>query len=104
MCMRWDVRRLWPGCASACGAINESVGGKNTETSGYHETITVMWIRLLDQLWQRRRGLERAEFAAPAVATFEPHRAVFREYYDFDVVGSTEARLNWMEPTLKRLD
>src|SRR5260370_28612552 len=26
---------------------NESVGGKNTESSGYHETITVMWIPLL---------------------------------------------------------
>ena len=27
---------------------NVSVGGKNTETSGYHETITVAWIKLLD--------------------------------------------------------
>lgn len=83
---------------------NESVGGKNTETSGYHETITAMWIRLLHRLWQESQPLERAAFAALAVEQFEPRKAVFREYYDFDVVGSTEARLNWVEPTLKPLD
>jgi hypothetical protein len=82
---------------------NESVGGKNTETSGYHETITAMWIRLLDGLWQESRPMERAMFAAIAVERFEPMRAVFREYYDFDVVGSREARLGWVEPTLKAL-
>ena len=27
------------------GRYNEAVGGKNTETSGYHETITVFWIK-----------------------------------------------------------
>jgi hypothetical protein len=83
---------------------NESVGGKNTETSGYHETITVMWIRLLDVLRRETGPMERAAFAALAVERFEPRRAVFREYYDFDVVGSTAARLGWVEPTLKPLD
>ena len=29
---------------------NEAVGGKNTATSGYHETITVFWIKVLDGL------------------------------------------------------
>jgi hypothetical protein len=82
---------------------NESVGGKNTETSGYHETITAMWIRLLHGLWKESQPMERAAFAALAVDRFEPRRAVFREYYDFDVVGSTEARLRWVEPTLKPL-
>lgn len=82
---------------------NESVGGRNTETGGYHETITAMWIRLLDSLWRECQPMERAAFAAHAVAMFEPRKAVFREYYDFDVVGSTEARLRWVEPTLKTL-
>ena len=83
---------------------NESVGGKNTETSGYHETITVMWIRLLDGLWREAGEMERAEFAALAVERFAARRDVFREYYDFDVVGSTEARLRWVEPTLKAIE
>jgi hypothetical protein len=82
---------------------NESVGGKNTATSGYHETITVMWIRLLDGLSAENPGLARGEFAALAVEYFGSRRDIFREYYGFDLVASTEARLGWVEPTLKPL-
>ena len=82
---------------------NESVGGKNTETSGYHESITVLWIRLLDGLLQQNAPIDRASFAALAVGQFGHRRDIFREYYDFDLVGSTKARLGWVEPTLKAL-
>lgn len=82
---------------------NLAVGGQNTDTGGYHETITVMWIRLIDGLWQQVRPMPRAEFVWLAVKTFEPKRAIFAEYYDFDVVNSREARLGWVEPTLKAL-
>jgi hypothetical protein len=83
---------------------NESVGGKNTETSGYHETITVMWIRLLDKLRKENLSMDRAPFAALAVERFGQSRDIFREHYDFDLVASTEARLRWIEPTLKPLE
>jgi len=83
---------------------NESVGGQNTETSGYHETITVMWIRLLDGLLRELGEMERAAFAARAVERFVEQRDIFRRYYDFDVVKSTEARLRWVEPNLGVLD
>jgi len=83
---------------------NDSVGGKNTETSGYHETVTVMWIRLLDGLRRESIPMDRAQFAALAVEQFASRRDIFREYYDFDLVSSTEARLRWVAPTLKPLD
>jgi len=83
---------------------NESVGTINSETSGYHETITVMWIHLLDGLRRNAEPVSRAEFAALAVDRFATRRDIFREYYDFDLVGSTEARLRWVAPTLKALD
>jgi hypothetical protein len=28
-------------------AYNVAVGGPNTETGGYHETVTVLWIKIL---------------------------------------------------------
>ena len=83
---------------------NESVGGKNTETSGYHETITVMWIRLLDRLLREVGPMGRSEFVALAVDRFVGEKYVFKQYYDFDVVGSVEARRRWVEPTLLELD
>ena len=83
---------------------NESVGGKNTETSGYHETITIAWIKLLDGLRREAGEVDRAEFARLAVEHFEGDKEVFRRYYDFDLVGSVEARRSWVEPTLARFD
>jgi hypothetical protein len=87
--MRANVRRY-----------NESVGGRNTETSGYHETVTVAWIKLLDALLQRAQPVDRAAFAARAVAFYAPQRQIFARHYDFDLLQSTPARLGWIEPNL----
>ena len=83
---------------------NEAVGGKNTDTSGYHETITVAWIKLLEGLMHESEPIERAAFAALAVDRFAGDRNILRRYYDFDLVGSVEARRSWVPPTLASFD
>src|SRR5271167_1567039 len=83
---------------------NEAVGGKNTEMSGYHETITVMWIKLLARLRREAGEMERRAFASLAVERFEGEKDVFRRYYDFDVVNSAEARRGWVPPTIESFD
>jgi hypothetical protein len=83
---------------------NEAVGGKNTETSGYHETITVGWIKLLAGLLRESGPMGRAAFVTRAVERFESQRDIFRRHYDFDLVGSVEARRVWVAPTLEPFD
>jgi len=83
---------------------NEAVGGKNTDTSGYHETITIAWIKLLAGLRREAGTMERAQFAALAVERFEGDRNILRRYYDFDLVGSVVARKSWVPPTLASFD
>lgn len=83
---------------------NEAVGGKNTETSGYHETITVAWIKVLAKLLRECAPMERAAFAALAVERFEDDRKYLQRFYDFDLVGSVEARRRWIAPTIGSLD
>jgi hypothetical protein len=83
---------------------NEFVGGKNTATSGYHETITVFWIKILDALLLHVRPIARAEFAPLAVERFASQRDLFRRFYDFDVVASTEARAEWIPPTREEIE
>ena len=83
---------------------NEAVDGKNTETSGYHETITVAWIKLLARLLRESAPIERAAFAELALRRFEADRSIFSRYYDFDLVGSVEARRTWVAPTLASFD
>ena len=83
---------------------NEAVGGKNTATSGYHETITVFWIKVLDALLLHAQPIGRAEFATLAVGRFTPQRDLFRRFYDFDVIASTEARAVWIPPTREEIE
>jgi hypothetical protein len=83
---------------------NEAVGGKNTATSGYHETITVFWIKVLDTLFDQARPIAREEFAALAVERYGAQRDLFRRFYDFDVIASAEARAVWMPPTLEEIE
>ena len=79
-------------------AYNVAAGGQNTAASGYHETITLFWIKLLGCFLRQRPALPRAEFAHAAVAKFGQRRDVFRDFYSFDVVASVEARQNWVAP------
>jgi hypothetical protein len=83
---------------------NLAVGGQNTATSGYHETITVAWIKLLDRLHRDSAPIARADFAALAVERFGNAREIFRQYYDYDLVASTEARARWVPPNLRDFD
>ncbi len=83
---------------------NVAVGGQNTPTSGYHETITVAWIKLLARLHRDSAPITRADFAALAVERFAHDRNIFRQYYDFDLVHSTEARARWVPPNLRDFD
>ena len=82
-------------------AYNLAVGGQNTASSGYHESITVFWIKLLARLRQQHPELGRAEFAGLAVREFAGRRGILREFYSFDVTASEAARREWVEPDLQ---
>src|ERR1019366_4432490 len=78
---------------------NESQGGKNTPDSGYHETITRFWVEIISRFIGRLPpDLSRLEVARRVVASFGNRRDLFRDYYDFDVVTSREARAAWVPP------
>jgi hypothetical protein len=80
---------------------NVSIGGANTDHSGYHETITMFYIRLIvDYLLQAEPGagfemLLPELFKQPFMLKDYP-----LQYYSKDVLMSKEARLNWVKPDL----
>jgi len=83
---------------------NHCTGTRNTDHSGYHETLTVFWMAIvkahLDQLPLKTPRLEAVR---AVVKELGPQRDLFKEYYGFDVVRCVEARRAWMEPDLKAL-
>jgi hypothetical protein len=85
-------------------AYNVAVGGQNTPTSGYHETITILWIKILAQFRRDHPSLPRAAFATLCVEHFAPQRDILRRYYDYDIVASIEARRVWILPNLQAIE
>ena len=84
--------------------FNESVGGVNSDSEGYHETITQCFIRAV------RTYLSRVDFALPLVekvngllCSEEGRRDWPLCFYDPRTLFSREARLGWVEPDLAAL-
>jgi hypothetical protein len=83
---------------------NESVGGVNSDTEGYHETITQCFIRAI------RLYLARTDPALPLVAKVngllrseEGRRDWPLCFYDPKTLFSVDARRGWVEPDLAAL-
>lgn len=75
---------------------NDAVGTPNTDTSGYHETLTRFWV---DVLAAATAGLsDEWEAARLAVARFGDVRNYHAQFYSYDVVRSTAARRAWHAP------
>ncbi len=82
--------------------FNESVGGVNSDTEGYHETITQLYIRGV------RAFLARVDPASPLVDKVnalleapEGRRDWPLRFYSPELLFSKEARLRWVEPEFR---
>jgi hypothetical protein len=78
--------------------FNESVGGANTEDSGYHETITVFWLDTI-RAFLHRKSLPRLEAVRLTVAEYAGQLRLPQSRYNFDLIKSREARARWIPPT-----
>ena len=77
---------------------NDAVGTANTESSGYHETLTRLWAGVVAEAVA---GFSSEWLAARhAVQRFGEDRDLPRRFYSFDVVRSVEARRTWVAPDL----
>ncbi len=77
---------------------NLAVGGQNTDTSGYHETLTRLWSNVIAT---EVAGITCPWAAAVAAAgKYGAARDLHARYYSFDVVKSVQARREWIPPDL----
>jgi hypothetical protein len=96
-----DPVRVMPGLIRA---YNESVGGVNDDTSGYHETITQASLRAARSVlaafsadvpvWRIVNALMASNMANPNWLL---------EYWSRNLLMSAEARRAWLEPDLRAL-
>lgn len=79
---------------------NESVGGVNDDTQGYHETITQHFIRTLRTALVESEDRGLAERINLILLAPEGRRDWPLRFYSRELLFSKEARLGWVEPDL----
>jgi len=80
---------------------NSAKGIKTTKDSGYHETITLFWIRIISQYLAAKPNGELLDLANGIIENYRNKNLPF-EYYSRDLLMSWETRTNWVEPNLKQ--
>ena len=83
--------------------FNESVGGVNDASQGYHETITQAFIRAVRVACARMPDLPLADRVNTLLLSDEGHRDWPLRFYSRERLFSAEARLSRVEPDLRPL-
>jgi NTE family protein len=105
----WHVDRYGAGEAltrlrDGIRRLNVSIGGVNTESAGYHETITAAYVRLLAEYLETcPQDLPLAARVERLLASPLAERDMLFTFYSRDRLFSTNARAQWVEPDLAPL-
>lgn len=102
----WHVHRYGADQAlerlrSGIRRLNESHGGVNSATDGYHETITAVYVQLLAQYLELRApDIPLAMHAMQLLASPLAAKDALLTFYSRERLMSTTARAEWVEPDL----
>lgn len=84
--------------------FNVAVGGKNTDHSGYHETITLFYIYALHNfLKDQPEPSSWGSLIHNLLNSKYADKSFLYEYYSKELLMSVKARKAWVEPDLKKI-
>lgn len=72
--------------------------------TGYHETITVFWLKMVHSFLLRTNSRATIFELANEVAGEYGNKNVMAEYYSEEILASVKAKHEWVEPDLKALE
>ena len=105
----WHLLQFdWPEAVARVRArikrYNAAHNVPTTPTGGYHETLTIFWLRAVRAFLDAERNEARAlvHLANELAETHDTGLPL--SYYTRERLFSPEARANWVEPDLKPLD
>ena len=105
----WHVHRLGADEAlsrlrEGIRRLNDSHGTPNSETRGYHETITRAYVTLIAWYLAKCDGQPLATSVASLLASPLAAKDHLLRFYSKDRLMSREARAAWIEPDLRDLE
>ena len=105
----WHVRRFGANLAvdllrERISRYNEAVGTPNTTTSGYDETLTVFYVKVIDAFVSAAASPDQeADTLERRLLEAVGDRQLPLRYYSRECLFSTEARRQWVAPDLQPL-
>ncbi|MFL5511392.1 MAG: hypothetical protein ACJ8CN_03005 [Gemmatimonadales bacterium] len=90
--LRWGIR-----------ALNDSHGTANTDSSGYHETVTRAYAHLIAEFLAGQRNGTLAQRVKVLLASPLAHKNALLRYYSRELLMSVAARREWNGPDLRPL-
>lgn len=105
----WHLMNYTPEeatCYLRSGIItyNAATGGINGPQNGYHETLTLFWIKAVAGFIQRHQGADLATVCQRFLASEYALSSFPLKYYSRELLFSTKARAFWVEPDLQAFD
>jgi len=79
---------------------NTAVGTINSDTDGYHETITKFWLMLASDYIKNNQGNSITDLCTSFICSDKGKSDCLLMYYSEPVLFSVKARHQWVEPDL----
>ena len=104
----WNLLQFdWPEAAArvrrGIQRYNAAHGIAPTPTGGYHETLTLFWLRFVGSFLEGERNEARALVSLANELAATADRSLPLVYYTRERLFSAEARAAWVEPDLRPL-
>lgn len=80
---------------------NEATGGKNTDSSGYHHSITLFYLGAIRDFMATQNTADIVQACRNMLASPLGEKDFPLRFYSQEVLFTPAARLGWIEPDLK---
>jgi len=104
----WHVDRFGPAEAldrlrAGIRLLNDAHGTPNTDTGGYHETITRAYVALIAEYLAAAPSPSLDERVRSFLGSSLAEKTALLAYYSKDLLMSVQARREWVHPDLRPL-
>lgn len=82
---------------------NVDVGGENTDSAGYHHSLTVFWLWVATEFLKTHTYASLAEACNAFISSPYSDRTYPLNYFSKTRLFSVEARRGWVEPDLREM-
>lgn len=103
-CMRYDPLDALCRIKSGIISYNLAVGGENTGTNGYHETITIFWWRWINLYIASHFTRDFEKMCDGFLGSKYNRKDAPFDFYSKEKLFSREARAMYIDPDLKKVE